>query len=257
MYQYVCMYVCGLSGQQASFWKGTRIHPWCFGLNCELRMCCFGTFALRPYISPFLETRLKRTISCATHCTLKAAWTHSQRCAYTQPQKSGWQSCGLSWRKKEGSWALTALQEAAAPCPPAPWGWPSTGPGMTAAEKANPERPHPSIQNHSSPPVGQQRSRLPGRTRCPSLGSSGCPCCSSGPARQGPGSQHTGGTQGLHPPSISQGARLGLQSQSRPQWRTPRPQVTYSPRPRALQTQQKTPGAQIPFRVWSVQKYHA
>ena len=73
MYQYVGMYVCGLSGQQASFWKGTRMHPWCFGLNCELRMCCFGTFALRPYISPFLETRLKRTISCATHCTLKAA----------------------------------------------------------------------------------------------------------------------------------------------------------------------------------------
>lgn len=52
---------------------------------------------------------------------------------------------------------------------------PSTGPGMTAAEKANPERPRPSIQNHSSPPVGQRRSRLPGWTRCPSLGSSGCP----------------------------------------------------------------------------------
>ena len=53
--------------------EGDQDAPLVFGLNCELRMCCFGTFALRPYISPFLETRLKRTISCATHCTLKAA----------------------------------------------------------------------------------------------------------------------------------------------------------------------------------------
>lgn len=54
---------------------------------------------------------------------------------------------------------------------------------------------------------------------------------------------HPGRTQGLRSPSVSQSARLRLQSQSRPQGRTPRPRVTYSPRPRALQTQQKTPRA--------------
>lgn len=91
-------------------------------------------------------------------------------------------------------------------------------------------------------------------TRRPSPGSSGCPCCSSGPARPGPGRPHPGRTQRLRSPSVSQGARLGLQSQSRPQGGTPRPRVTYSPRPRALQTQQKTPRARIPFRVWSVEK---
>ena len=128
-------------------------------------------------ISPFLETSLKRTISCATCCMLKAAWTHSQRRTYTQPQRSGWQSCWLSWRKHEGSWALTALEEAAAACPLAPWGWPSTRPWTAAAE-----RPHPSAQNHSCPPGGQRGSRLPARTRCPSP----CPCCSSVPARLGP-----------------------------------------------------------------------
>ena len=36
---------------------------------------------------------------------------------------------------------------------------------MTAAEKANPERPRPYIQNHRSPPGRQRGGRLPGQAR--------------------------------------------------------------------------------------------